>query len=207
MRTILRQSAAAKAIGNRLVATSAATTTVTAAATTAATAATTTITAAATTTAATATATTTEATFFTWASFVDGQGATIDFFRVQTVHRGLSLAVVGHFDETKTLAATGVAIHHDLGALDLTEFAEELFQRFVGRVVTEISDVQTHCHNKNPANQTRPYANFPGHEKETSVVVRQVERAKQGAANKAVEIGPQRFGRQTDYPTCSSCGR
>jgi len=96
---------------------------------------------------ATATITTTAAApLFARASFVDGQRATIDFFLIQALDRSLGLAVVGHFDKAKTLAAARVAIHADLGALHPPELGEERFQALIRDVVTEVSDVESRSH-------------------------------------------------------------
>ena len=99
-------------------------------------------TAAATTTAATTTATT----FCTRAGDVDREGATVVVLTVQRFDRCIRFSVVGHLDETKALAAAGVAIIDDLGTVDLSKLREQFLKPRIVNRVREISDVEFLAH-------------------------------------------------------------
>jgi hypothetical protein len=110
----------------------------------AATTAATTITATAATTA--ATTTTAAATFFAGPSFVDRQPATIMFLLVERLNRCPSGVVVRHFHESKTLAATRIAVLDYLSTTDFTKRSEQLLQAGVGRLVAQVADIQFLTH-------------------------------------------------------------
>jgi hypothetical protein len=106
--------------------------------------------AAATAAIAAAAATTTTAALFARAGFVDGQATAIDFFQVESLNGRLSLAIVVHFDEAKSLAAAGVTILDDLSTFHLAVLAKQLFQALAGGVIAQVSNIQTHSHYKIP---------------------------------------------------------
>jgi hypothetical protein len=93
---------------------------------------------------ATATISTTAAatTFFAWTSFVDCQSTTIELFVMQSIDRITSSIFICHFDESKTLASTGVTVLDDLSAAHCTELCKHLFQALVGNTIGQVTDVK-----------------------------------------------------------------
>src|SRR5262245_33533735 len=80
--------------------------------------------------AATTTASAAEAarTVFLGACLVHHEGAAVHRLAVQATDRGLGFGVRAHLHEAKALGAAGVAIHHDLGRRDRSEFGESLLE-------------------------------------------------------------------------------
>jgi hypothetical protein len=151
-RVLIREAArGGKRLGSVAVAStatttlSAATTITTTAATASTTASTTAVSTPATTTAA-ETAATTTGSFFLRTGFIDGQGATVVLDTVEGGNRGCRLVVAGHFDKTKTLAATGIAVVDDLRGDHLAMSAKQLLEFRTVHVVTEIPHVQLLTH-------------------------------------------------------------
>jgi hypothetical protein len=60
------------------------------------------------------------AAIFAGTGFVDGQRATFVLLVVQTLDGFAGGIVIRHFDKAEPLAAAGIAVHDDLGALDRT---------------------------------------------------------------------------------------
>ncbi len=56
------------------------------------------------------------------------QGAAVVFFFVEAADGLLSSVIVGHFDKTEALAAAGISILNDFGAVDFAERSKQLFQ-------------------------------------------------------------------------------
>src|SRR5579883_3579 len=77
---------------------------------------------------------------------VDGEGAAIHIFAVESGDGGLCLLVVSHLDESETLGATGVAVHDDLSRLHSPVRREQLFQSTVAYAVGQIAHVQLFAH-------------------------------------------------------------
>jgi hypothetical protein len=102
----------------------------TAAATAAAAAATTTVTAAAAT-----------AAFFTRPGFVHGQRSTVLLGVVQPTDGFLRRIVVGHFHETKTLAAAGIAVVNDFSAFHRAVRCKQRLQARVIDIVAQIANI------------------------------------------------------------------
>jgi hypothetical protein len=121
------------------------TTATSAATTTAESAAATTTTASATVSATTATAT--AGTILARTGFIDGERPAAVVLTVQRCDRRLRFFVSSHFDETETLASTGVAIINDLRRDDLAVLAKQLFQLRAIDLIAQVADVQllTHC--------------------------------------------------------------
>jgi hypothetical protein len=112
----------------------------TAATTTAAATVTATATAAAAT--ATATAATTEGgAFFTWAGFVDCEGATHPVFAVEFFDGSFHAFTGAHGDEAETARAAAVTVHDDCDFCDFAVLAEEFADVEFGRVEGKIPDV------------------------------------------------------------------
>jgi hypothetical protein len=85
-------------------------------------------------------------TLFTWASFVHDHSATGNRLTIQTVDGGLCFCIRAHFDETKALGATGVAVHHDLGGAHGPELRESILQILIAHGVGEIAHVKFVAH-------------------------------------------------------------
>ncbi len=85
-------------------------------------------------------------TLFTWASFVHDHSATGNRLTIQTVDGGLCFCIRAHFDETKALGATGVAVHHDLGGAHSPELRESILQILIAHGVGEIAHVKFVAH-------------------------------------------------------------
>jgi hypothetical protein len=140
--TVIAATATAAATITATPATAAATTVAATAATT--TAAATTVTATATAAAATATATaaTTEGgAFFTWAGFVDCEGATHPVFAVEFFDGSFHAFTGAHGDEAETARAAAVTVHDDCDFCDFAVLAEEFADVEFGRVEGKIPDV------------------------------------------------------------------
>ena len=103
-------------------------------------------TATAATVAATTTAAATPAAVFARLGFVDGQRTPIVLLLMQAGDGLASRVVIRHFHETKALAAAGIAVLDDLRAAHRAELREQFFERRVGDVVTQVSDVQLLSH-------------------------------------------------------------
>ncbi len=142
-------AAVAAAVATATAVTAAAAFTTTAATTVAATAAAftaTAVTAAAASTATAVGAAEASRTLFTWASFVHDHSATGNRLTIQTVDGGLCFCIRAHFDETKALGATGVAVHHDLGGAHGPELRESILQILIAHGVGEIAHVKFVAH-------------------------------------------------------------
>ena len=138
--TVIAATATAAATITATPATAAAATVAATAATT--TAAATTVTATATAAAATATATTTEGwAFFTWAGFVDCEGATHPVFAVEFFDGSFHAFTGAHGDEAETARAAAVTVHDDCDFCDFAVLAEEFADVEFGRVEGKIPDV------------------------------------------------------------------
>jgi hypothetical protein len=145
--TAVATTATATAASSTAAATTvaAAATTATAATTVATTTATCTTTvataaAAATTTTTTATGSTTAT--FTWAGFVDRQGAAVELGVVHAIDG--FLAAAAHFHEGEAAWATGVAVHDQLNFGHGSETREGFLQRVLGRRERHVADIQIH---------------------------------------------------------------
>jgi hypothetical protein len=136
------------------------------------------------------------AALFAGPGFVDRQRAAIDFFLVQAGDRCLSLAIIRHFDKTEALAATGVPVHDNLGALNAAKFGEQRFQALVVSIVTEVSNVQASSHKTIPYDLPVARARTADHSMGSNMVIRQAGKARQGGGSKAK--GSLRLRRQTD---------
>lgn len=106
-----------------------------------------TATAAATTVAATTAAATTAtgsptAAIFTRPCFIDGQRASADLGAVERVDGSLGFVPVGHFDKSKPLRATSVAVDDDLRRLDGPVLLKQLLQVTVGHSIRQVTDIQ-----------------------------------------------------------------
>lgn len=111
-------------------------------------AATTAVAAASTSTSASAATTTPEAAataarFGAWACLVDGEWASFHGGAVE-VFDGLASGFVVHLDEPEASASSGLAVHHDVGRLDLTELGKDFGQFAVIGAVRQIADVNPH---------------------------------------------------------------
>src|SRR5947209_8253802 len=86
---------------------------------------------------ATATATATKAAraVFHGARLVHDDAAAAERLAIHSVDCSLRLGVAAHLHEAETLGAAGLALHHDLGARDLAELVECLFQVAVTHLV------------------------------------------------------------------------
>src|SRR6516162_1056061 len=78
------------------------------------------------------------------ACLIDGQHPSPQRRPMKPVDRGLSLSGVGHLDKTKAPRAAGVAVRHDLGAVDDAIRFEQLTQLFFRRRKGNVSDKDTH---------------------------------------------------------------
>jgi hypothetical protein len=58
----------------------------------------------------------------------------------------LCFGIAAHFDETKSLGATGITFHHDFGAGHGAEFAECLFKITVTYCVRQVANVEFVAH-------------------------------------------------------------
>ena len=88
-----------------------------------------------------ATNTTAAATLFTRTCFVDRQRTSFVLLLVQSADCFLSRVFIRHFNETKPLASTRVAILNDLSAHDRAKLREQFFQRLIGNAVTEVPNI------------------------------------------------------------------
>ena len=102
--------------------------------------------AAASTAVATSAATSTAAALFARLGFIDGERAPVVLFAVEGGNGALGVIIVGHLDEPEPLAAAGVAIADNLGALNGAKLTEQLLQRRTVHAVAEVPDVQTLTH-------------------------------------------------------------
>lgn len=78
---------------------------------------------------------------------VDSQGAAVVFLAVHRVDGGLSLGVVSHLDESKTLGTPGVTVGDDSRRVNLAELGEELVELGVSDGVAQVANIQilAHC--------------------------------------------------------------
>src|SRR6218665_196992 len=83
---------------------------------------------------------------FHGAGFVDHQITAAEVLAMHALDRGLRLCVAAHFDQTQTLGAAGVALHHALGAADRAVLAEGLLQVFVAKGIGQIAHVKFVAH-------------------------------------------------------------
>jgi hypothetical protein len=103
-------------------------------------------------TAAAAAATTTAAAisaaapFFFRAGFIDSERPAVMLLPIKGGDGGRGFFVAGHFDKTKTFAASRVAIVNDLGAGDLPVLGKQLFEIRAGYVVAQISHIKLLTH-------------------------------------------------------------
>jgi hypothetical protein len=104
--------------------------------------------AAATEAAATAAATTTAAAeaaaALARAGLVDGEVTTIDVLAVQALDRGLAGGAICKLNEPESTGTTGLAIHHERRADDLSILLEDLAQAGLGGLERQITDVKLH---------------------------------------------------------------
>jgi hypothetical protein len=84
-------------------------------------------------------------TLFPRASFVDGQGASLDFFAVEGADGGGGFGRVSHGDERKTAGAAGCAIHHKGDVRDFAVLFEKILEIVFSGLKGEITYVQFHC--------------------------------------------------------------
>src|SRR5205085_8173066 len=77
---------------------------------------------------------------------VDHDAAAAHGLAVHAADGCLRLGVAAHFDEPEALGAAGLAFHHDLGARDLAELAEGLFEIAVTHLVRQVAYVQFVAH-------------------------------------------------------------
>lgn len=103
-------------------------------------------TAATTTVAAAVWAAETSRTLFTWACFVDDQGATSHGLTVEAVDGGLRFSVGAHFHETETLGAASFTVHHDLGGANGTILGKSVAQILITHGVGQIAHVKFVAH-------------------------------------------------------------
>ncbi len=78
---------------------------------------------------------------FARTGFVDPEGSTADILAVQLFDRIRRNAVIFDFDESEALAATGIAVHDNLCALDFAEFLEQFGEVRVTKRKGEISNI------------------------------------------------------------------
>jgi hypothetical protein len=102
--------------------------------------------------AATTTGTSTAATatagraIFARTSFVDGQGATLDFFARESGDCGFSAFGRGHGDKTKTARTSAHAIGDEVNLGNRAMLLEQILQIILGGVEGKISHVQFRIH-------------------------------------------------------------
>ena len=95
----------------------------------------------------TATATTHSApAVFPWTGFVDGEGATIEFFTVEIGNGRVCPFFSGHGDESKSTRATGGPIEHEIHFADRSVRGKSVLQVVLGRLVGKVSYVQFCVH-------------------------------------------------------------
>src|SRR5262249_2648282 len=89
--------------------------------------------------------------------FVHDECAAAVLLTVQPSDRILGLLVVGHLDKAESLRSTCVAVHDYLCGLDGSVRCEQLFERGLGHVVSQVADIQFLTHQGLPK-QERSWA-------------------------------------------------
>jgi len=103
-------------------------------------------TAAATATTAATTAATEGRTFFTWACFVDSQGAALELLAVERLDGGFHAFFVRHRDEGESTWATGFAIHDEAYFGDCSVLAEKFVEIALSAGEGEIPHIHLGVH-------------------------------------------------------------
>lgn len=78
---------------------------------------------------------------FARTSFIDAERTTVHFLAIQLFDCVQSHTVVFDFNETEALAATRIAVHDDLCALDFAELFEQLAEVSVTECKGEITNI------------------------------------------------------------------
>lgn len=93
-----------------------------------------------------AVATTAGRTGFHRASNVDGQVTTTHILAMHGLDSRLGFRAARHLDKAKAFRATCVALHHDLGRLDLAKGREVLVQIVVANRVRQVANIKLVAH-------------------------------------------------------------
>jgi hypothetical protein len=83
---------------------------------------------------------------FTWAGFVDGQGAAAVLLAVQGCDRRLGFLIGTHFDEPEPLGSAGVSVVDDLGGNNRAVLAKKLFELRAIDLVAQVPNVKLLTH-------------------------------------------------------------
>jgi hypothetical protein len=78
--------------------------------------------------------------------FVDAESAAVEVSAVHGLHGHLGLGAGTHGDEREAARLAGHAISHEVNVNDLAACSERIAQRILGRVKSEISDIETIGH-------------------------------------------------------------
>src|SRR5688572_1619312 len=85
---------------------------------------------------------TTAATIFAWASFVDFQGASGNFFSVELLNRRSRFVVCRHFDEGEAFRLSSVPILDHAGRFNRSDLSKQLLQILAGSLEGEVSNIK-----------------------------------------------------------------
>src|SRR5262245_34266463 len=88
------------------------------------------------------TTTSTTAATLTWPSFIDLQRTTSEFLAVELIDRRSSFFLTGHFDKSKSLRLTCVAICNHARRFNCSRLGKQLLQILTGSLEGEVSDIK-----------------------------------------------------------------
>src|SRR6185369_2462934 len=78
--------------------------------------------------------------------FIDHHAAAAQGLAVHARDGGLGFRIAAHFHKAEALGAAGVAFHHHLGARDVAELGERLFEIAIANGIRKIADVEFVAH-------------------------------------------------------------
>src|SRR6185369_7403133 len=78
--------------------------------------------------------------------FIDHHAAPAQGLAVHARDGGLGFRIAAHFHKAEALGAAGVAFHHHLGARDVAELGERLFEIAIANGIRKIADVEFVAH-------------------------------------------------------------
>ena len=73
--------------------------------------------------------------------FVNDDATAAQWLTIHAIDGSLRFRIAGHFDKTKALGATRVALHHDFSTGNSAELTKRLLQIFVTHRVRQVADV------------------------------------------------------------------
>jgi hypothetical protein len=87
--------------------------------------------------------------------FVNHQTTATKLLAVHSADCRLRFGIAAHFHKAEAFGATGVTLHHDLGASDRTVCGKCLLQVFVTERIWQIADVKFVAHAGTPQNNSK----------------------------------------------------